>query len=200
VTRCAEVDEFKWQPIKRTQSVADKEEVDSTDESSDPSADLSSDGVDGADASFRSYPAEAGDGSDDDQPSDPPTTESPAKDGSRDPAAINGVEEDLELVSVGASPTTRAASASSESAALAASRAKKHKATPKQKQPTQKEARTGPIKFLKESVAELQKVVYPTGQQLINYFIVVLIFVLFIIAIVSLLDLAFGAAIIRIFS
>jgi preprotein translocase subunit SecE len=41
--------------------------------------------------------------------------------------------------------------------------------------------------------------VYPTGNQLVNYFIVVLIFVLFIIAIVSVLDLAFGKAIIAVF-
>jgi preprotein translocase subunit SecE len=52
---------------------------------------------------------------------------------------------------------------------------------------------------LKEAVSELQKVVYPTGQQLVNYFIVVLVFVLFIIAIVSLLDMAFGKAILAIF-
>ena len=42
--------------------------------------------------------------------------------------------------------------------------------------------------------------VYPTGQQLINYFVVVLVFVLFVIAYVSLLDLGFGAAIFRIFA
>jgi preprotein translocase subunit SecE len=43
-------------------------------------------------------------------------------------------------------------------------------------------------------------VVYPTGQQLLNYFLVVLVFVLFIIAFVSLLDLGFGALVFRIFS
>ena len=49
-------------------------------------------------------------------------------------------------------------------------------------------------------MGELRKVVYPTGQQLLNYFVVVLIFVLFIIAYVSLLDLGFGAAMFRIFA
>jgi len=60
--------------------------------------------------------------------------------------------------------------------------------------------RTGPVTFVKQSVGELRKVVYPTGQQLLNYFVVVLIFVLFIIAYVSLLDLGFGAAMFRIFA
>ncbi len=60
--------------------------------------------------------------------------------------------------------------------------------------------RTTPITFVRQSVGELRKVVYPTGQQLINYFIVVLVFVLFIIGLVSLLDLGFGWAIFKIFS
>ena len=60
--------------------------------------------------------------------------------------------------------------------------------------------RTTPVKFVKQSVGELRKVVYPTGQQLINYFVVVLVFVLFIIAYVSLLDLGIGALIFKIFA
>ena len=60
--------------------------------------------------------------------------------------------------------------------------------------------RTGPVTFVQQSVAELRKVVYPTGPQLANYFVVVLIFVLFIIAYVSLLDLGIGAAIFKIFA
>ena len=72
-------------------------------------------------------------------------------------------------------------------------------ATAKRDQPVKRE-RTTPLKFVRQSIGELRKVVYPTGQQLINYFIVVLVFVLFVIAYVSLLDLGFGAAIFRIFS
>jgi preprotein translocase subunit SecE len=53
---------------------------------------------------------------------------------------------------------------------------------------------------VKESVGELRKVVYPTGQQLLNYFVVVLVFVLFVIAYVSLLDLGLGWALFRVFS
>jgi preprotein translocase subunit SecE len=63
-----------------------------------------------------------------------------------------------------------------------------------------KQERTTPVKFVRQSIAELRKVVYPTGQQLINYFVVVLVFVLFVIAYVSLLDLGLGWAIFKIFS
>ena len=42
--------------------------------------------------------------------------------------------------------------------------------------------------------------VYPTWPQLVNYFVVVLIFVLFVIAYVSLLDLGIGAAVFKIFA
>ncbi len=62
------------------------------------------------------------------------------------------------------------------------------------------ERRTTPAAFVKQSVGELRKVVYPTGQQLGNYFLVVLVFVLFIIAYVSLLDLGIGKLIFTVFS
>jgi preprotein translocase subunit SecE len=78
-------------------------------------------------------------------------------------------------------------------------RTPKTAATAKRDQPVKQE-RTTPLKFVRQSVGELRKVVYPTSQQLINYFIVVLVFVLFVIAYVSLLDLGLGAAIFRIFS
>ncbi|SDT28594.1 protein translocase subunit secE/sec61 gamma [Friedmanniella luteola] len=72
-------------------------------------------------------------------------------------------------------------------------------ATPSRNRP-EKVRRTGPRGFVKESVGELRKVVYPTGQQLLNYFVVVLVFVLFVIAYVSLLDLGLGWAIFRVFA
>lgn len=109
-------------------------------------------------------------------------------------------ERDGELVAVGAPAKKRSADGDKQATSKALARAKKAKATPKQRVEVAKDKRTGPVTFVKESADELRKVVYPTGQQLINYFIVVLIFVLFIIAIVSLLDLAFGAAILKLFS
>ena len=78
-------------------------------------------------------------------------------------------------------------------------RAPKGAPTTKRDQPVKPE-RTSPIKFVRQSIGELRKVVYPTGQQLINYFVVVLVFVLFVIAYVSLLDLGLGWAIFKIFS
>jgi preprotein translocase subunit SecE len=59
------------------------------------------------------------------------------------------------------------------------------------------EKRTGPVTFVKQSISELRKVVWPTGSQLSQYFVVVLIFVMFMIALVSLLDFAFGWALLK---
>ena len=52
--------------------------------------------------------------------------------------------------------------------------------------------RTSPVTFLRQVVAELRKVVWPTQQQLITYFFVVLVFVIAVMALVTVLDLAFG--------
>ena len=89
--------------------------------------------------------------------------------------------------------------ASAKTATRHAARAPKGAPTKKRDQRVKQE-RTTPVKFVRQSIAELRKVVYPTGQQLINYFVVVLVFVLFVIAYVSLLDLGLGWAIFKIFS
>jgi preprotein translocase subunit SecE len=100
-------------------------------------------------------------------------------------------------------PAGVAAASSGSSAKTAETRrtAKAPKGTPttKRDQPVKRE-RTTPIKFVRQSIGELRKVVYPTGPQLINYFVVVLVFVLFVIAYVSLLDLGIGWVIFKIFS
>ena len=59
--------------------------------------------------------------------------------------------------------------------------------------------RTSPITFYRQVIAELRKVVWPSQNQLVTYFIVVLIFVLAMIAFVSLLDVAFGKAVFAVF-
>ncbi|OYN95649.1 preprotein translocase subunit SecE [Enemella evansiae] len=59
--------------------------------------------------------------------------------------------------------------------------------------------RTTPAAFVRESTTELRKVVWPTGTQVQQYFVVVLVFVLFIIAFVSLLDLGFGWLVLKAF-
>ena len=60
--------------------------------------------------------------------------------------------------------------------------------------------RTSVPTYYRQVVAELRKVVYPTQEQLITYFIVVMVFVLFMMAFVSALDLGFGKLVFAIFS
>jgi preprotein translocase subunit SecE len=60
--------------------------------------------------------------------------------------------------------------------------------------------RTSLATFYRQVVAELRKVVWPTQEQLVTYFIVVMAFVLFMMALVSVLDLAFGKLVFAIFS
>jgi preprotein translocase subunit SecE len=59
--------------------------------------------------------------------------------------------------------------------------------------------RTSPATFYRQVVAELRKVVWPTQQQLITYFVVVLVFVLVVMTIVALLDLGFGRLVFKVF-
>ena len=63
-----------------------------------------------------------------------------------------------------------------------------------------REHRTSPATFYRQVVAELRKVVWPTRQQLITYFWVVLVFVVVLMTIVSLLDLGFGKAVFAVFA
>ena len=60
--------------------------------------------------------------------------------------------------------------------------------------------RTSPVTFYRQVVAELRKVVWPTQHQLITYFIVTMVFVIVVMTIVSVLDLAFGEAMFAIFA
>lgn len=60
--------------------------------------------------------------------------------------------------------------------------------------------RTSLPTFYRQVVAELRKVVYPTQEQLITYFIVVMVFVIFMMTLVSLLDLGFGKLAFEVFS
>jgi preprotein translocase subunit SecE len=69
-----------------------------------------------------------------------------------------------------------------------------------QRSVSQKEQRTNPALFLRQVVAELRKVVWPTRQQLITYFFVVLVFVTVVMTFVSLLDLGFGRLMFEVFA
>jgi preprotein translocase subunit SecE len=54
--------------------------------------------------------------------------------------------------------------------------------------------------FYRQVVAELRKVVWPTQEQLVTYFIVVLVFVVVMMTIVSLLDLGLGKLAFEVFN
>lgn len=60
--------------------------------------------------------------------------------------------------------------------------------------------RTSLPTFYRQVVAELRKVVYPTQEQLVTYFIVVMVFVIFMMLLVSALDLGFGELVFKIFA
>ncbi len=60
--------------------------------------------------------------------------------------------------------------------------------------------RTSMPVFFRQVIAELRKVVWPTQEQLITYFMVVMFFVVVMMAIISGLDLAFGKLAFAIFA
>ena len=62
------------------------------------------------------------------------------------------------------------------------------------------EGRTSIPTFYRQVVAELRKVVWPTQEQLVTYFLVVMVFVLVMMAIVSGLDLGFGKLAFEVFT
>ena len=55
------------------------------------------------------------------------------------------------------------------------------------------------VRFLREVVAELRKVIWPTRNQLVTYTIVVLVFVSFMVALVWLLDRVFAQGVLYLF-
>ncbi|HLR85152.1 MAG TPA: preprotein translocase subunit SecE [Nocardioidaceae bacterium] len=60
--------------------------------------------------------------------------------------------------------------------------------------------RTSPTTFYRQVVAELRKVVWPTQNQVVTYFFVVLVFVLVMMTIVAGLDYVFGKAMFAVFA
>jgi preprotein translocase subunit SecE len=124
----------------------------------------------------------------------------------------DGTLGDAELVAMGLDDIDEASLTESEKVAKAAAGARptrkntdntgsgKGHSTPKRTGAAQAEhPRTNPVQFTREAIVELKKVVWPTWVQLQQYFLVVLVFVLIMIGIVSLLDLGFGAAILKLF-
>lgn len=123
--------------------------------------------------------------------------------------SVESVDADLES-DVEDSGETAVAEAEAVVAAAKPVRRKVSQAPVRKKTPTPKrtdrhseafehEGRVGPVTFVKQSVGELKKVNWPTGTQLRQYFFAVLIFVLFVIAYVGLLDLGFSVLLLKLF-
>jgi preprotein translocase subunit SecE len=94
-------------------------------------------------------------------------------------------------------PAGRAAASSSDSES---DTGRKGRPTPAVQR---REERVSPIsksvRFLREVVAELRKVIWPTRKELITYTVVVLVFVSFMVALIALLDIAFAKGVLWLF-
>ena len=55
------------------------------------------------------------------------------------------------------------------------------------------------VTFYKQVVAELRKVIWPTRRELLTYTAVVLVFVLFMVVVVSIYDFAFSQGVLKVF-
>ncbi len=128
-----------------------------------------------------------------------------SKSGTAEPAA--GEESDADGADADSALTTPASPGSARAAARrAAARSgtsdKKGAATPKRASATAVKkpnvfARLG--RFLREVVAELRKVIWPTRNEMVTYTIVVIAFVVFMVALVGVLDLLFAKGVFAVF-
>jgi len=55
------------------------------------------------------------------------------------------------------------------------------------------------VRFLREVVAELRKVIWPTRKEMITYTVVVIVFVVFMVALVAGLDVLFAKGVLTVF-
>ena len=62
-----------------------------------------------------------------------------------------------------------------------------------------KRSRTTPALFLRQIVAELRKVIWPTRKELVTYTVVSLVFILFMVVIVTSLDYGFTKLVFEVF-
>ena len=118
-----------------------------------------------------------------------------------DPAPQGRTDDDLDSALAKREPATVGARSGSSVRPRGAAVTPRPKGAPTARRDSApaRERRTTPPQFVRQSVGELRKVVYPTGAQLGNYFVVVLVFVLFIIAFVSLIDLGLGQVVFKVF-
>ncbi|WP_156757963.1 preprotein translocase subunit SecE [Actinokineospora pegani] len=90
-------------------------------------------------------------------------------------------------------PVVRPEGKAKPSDAEKSGKAKKSRPTPSRERKPEKVGFFSRIfRFLREVVAELRKVIWPTRKQMVTYTAVVLVFVAFMVALISGLDLALG--------
>jgi preprotein translocase subunit SecE len=135
---------------------------------------------------------------------DPEETTTPPEDVAADDAAPEPTPEELDSdpsVAEAEAIAEQVASSRPVRKAATTTATKKETATRKRREAEagEEEKRTGPIQFVAQSIEELKKVNWPTLSQWQQYFWVVLVFVLFIIAYIALIDFGLGAAILAIF-
>jgi preprotein translocase subunit SecE len=65
--------------------------------------------------------------------------------------------------------------------------------------PAKQEDRVTPVRFVREVVQELRKVVWPTRRELVTYTTVALVFILIMVAIVTSLDYGFTKLVLVVF-
>jgi preprotein translocase subunit SecE len=56
-----------------------------------------------------------------------------------------------------------------------------------------------PVRFVKESISEMRKVLWPSRNELVTYSIVVIVFVVIMVAIVAGLDFGFAKLVVQVF-
>lgn len=116
-----------------------------------------------------------------------------------DPEQLADAEDDARSAESTEPETLVAQVRSARPARKAAEVTKKGTATPSRRKAATsvEEKRATPRQFVGQSVDELKKVVWPTPLQVRQYFAVVLVFVLFIMAYVVALDTGFGALLLK---
>jgi preprotein translocase subunit SecE len=99
----------------------------------------------------------------------------------------------------GSRPTYRADTSDTADAGATDTKDRKGRPTPAGR----RDERVSPIgrmvRFLREVVAELRKVIWPTRKELVTYTAVVLVFVSFMVALIALLDIAFAKGVLWLF-
>ena len=96
-------------------------------------------------------------------------------------------------------PSTAADRRGRRPAPAAADGAKGRATAVRDSRPTRVSLPSRLVRFLREVVAELRKVIWPSRNQLVTYTIVVLVFVSFMVALVALLDLVFAQGVLFLF-